>query len=40
MLWAQIFPFVALIFFEDKEDSNNNEMKSNITMFLVGSFVA
>ena len=42
MLWAQIFPFVALSFFEDKEDNNNdnNETKSNITTFLVCSFVA
>ena len=40
MLWAQIFPFVVLIFFEDKDGKINNEMKSTITTFLVCSFVA
>jgi len=30
MLWAQIFPFVALIFFKD------NDNKEAITIFLAG----
>ena len=34
MFWAQVFPFVALQFFESK----GGDMKSNITIFLVGSF--
>ena len=32
LVWAQIFPFVALLFY------NNDEMKGSITVFLVCSF--
>jgi len=35
MVWAQIFPFVALQFFESNEDESAKEA---ITVFLVGSF--
>jgi len=34
MAWAQVFPFVALIFFEGDENT-----KSAITIFLVGCLV-
>ena len=34
MVWAQIFPFVALQLFESDDD----DFKVVITMFLVGSF--
>ena len=36
MVWAQLFPFLALIFYT--EEDNNTVSKNNISLFLVCSF--
>ena len=38
LLWAQVFPFVALLFFPDEATQGGN-VKEKITMFLAASFL-
>ena len=39
MVWAQIFPFVALQFYVGGEDVND-DVKDTIGLFLIGSLIA